>query len=179
MIGELAILGSRAGVVVFAYAVTAIIFLLGSKELQAHFQLLGSIVVFMVIVSAFRFSAGLRLSKAGVTETDSFLKRYGWWSLANILCLGLFAAAMIYKLGLNQQSMIIIVVLAGFTGAAIGTMALYINLWATFIMISWIPVILACFYSGYQGSSQGYLLALMCLVFAVFIVVIGKRVANE
>ncbi len=172
-------LGSRAGVVVFAYAITAIVLVITSQELQTHLELLGPIVAIMVIVSAFRFSAGLRLSKATESETDKFLKRYGWWSLANIFSLGLFVAASIYKIGLNEQSMTMVVILAGFTGATIGTMALYINLWTTFTLLSWTPVILTSFYSGFLGSPHGYSSGVMYLVFAVFIIVIGKRVANE
>ena len=172
-------LGLRAGVVVFAYVITAIVFLTVSKALQAHIQFLGPIVAAMVIASVFRFFTGLRLSKATESETDKFLKHYGWWSLANIFCLGLFAAATIYKVGLNELSMGMIVLLSGFTGATIGTMALYFNLWATFTMLSWTPVILACYFSGYLGASQGYFLAIMILAYAVFIVLIGKRVANE
>ena len=172
-------LGSRAGVVVFAYAIISIILLLSSKELQTHIEFLGPIVAVMVLVSFFRFSAGLRLSKATEKETDKLLKRYGWWSLINIFCLGLFVAATIYKVGMNIQSMSMVVIMAGFTGATIGTMALYANLWVTFTIISWLPVILASFYQSYFDASQGYMLAITIVFFPVFIALIGKRIANE
>ncbi len=172
-------LGSRAGVTVFAYVVLAIFFLAASKELQDHFQLLGPIVALMVVASVFRYFIGRRLSKAAATETNKFLKRYGWWSLINIFCLGLFAAGMIYTVGLNQQSMIMIVIVAGVASAAIGTMAVYFNLWAAFSILSWAPVILACLYSGYHGASEGYFLALLLFFSTVIIIIIGKRIADE
>lgn len=173
------LLGLNAGVVDFLYAITAICVLAVSKELHAHLLLLGSVVGLLVVVSVFRFFAGLRLSKVAVKKTNKYLNRYGWWSLANAFCIGLFATVMIYKVGLNQQFLFMIVVMAGISSISIGNMSLYSKLWATFTMFAWLPLVIACLYAGYSGISLGYFLAVFCLFYSVLIVLVGNRIANE
>ena len=172
-------LGARGGLVVFAYPLIETCFIVGSKQLHSDLLLPIFFIVLLLILSTFRYIAGLRLSKATALELGKCFTGYSWWSLASSFTVGLFTAVMIYEIGVNTQSLTMIVVMAGISGAAIGTMSLYFNLWAVFTMVAWIPPIIVSFIAIYLGEPQGYVLATILPVYPVMVILIGRRIADE
>jgi signal transduction histidine kinase len=172
-------LGARAGIIVLAYPVLVICILVGSERIYSQLKWVGPVAGLLLIASLLRFYYATRLAETQHSESYVYRNSYGLWSLVCGLCLGLFSAIVLLKTGFSTDGLIMIIATAGITGGATGTMNLYFPLWTLFITVIWLPVIGACFYLVYEGSSLGYLLGFLGIFYALFIIPVGGRVAGE
>ncbi len=170
-------LGTRGRFLVFVYPILGVIFL--SKAHEHHVHLLEWIIGLLAVISIFRFFSGNRLAKSSIMTTEKRLKSYGWWTLTNTLCVGTFVAFLSFDKGMSDEFMIMMVVVVGITGAAVGTMTLYFHFWTLYTSTIFVPIAIACLYHGMTGDGQGYLLALISSLYPVFIILIGRCVENE
>ncbi|GEM_PF-2567604 len=172
-------LAKRARIAIFVYVATALIFLLLSAKMRAHLLILGPLVVLIIISSIGRYFSGQNISRAMVDQTHLLLKKYAFWSIANVFSFSLFVAVIVALEGFSKESLAMMVVMAGFISGSMGTMAVYSCLWHAFILFAVLPVITVCLYTGLEGDPLGFALAAASIVFSVFTVVIGNRIIDE
>ncbi len=172
-------MGQRSSIIAFAYPVLVALTLF-SSEVRAAFDSLALIILLLLIASGFRCWFGARLKTVELADMDRDLGLYALFSLAGAFFLGLYVAVAAWKTGYSDISFILVIIICGMTGAAVGTMNQYLRLWAGFVLVIWVPVVASYTISGITNNcSHGYLIAGMGAAYAVFMIFVGKQIASE
>lgn len=172
-------LGHRSGIVVFAYVVLMFCLFAGSEEVRANINWTGPIAIAMLLISLYRYVTGKQLTKAPDGQIRVPLIRYCLISLAGAFSLGLFISTTVIHSNLTLEAIILIIAACGVSSAAFGTMNIYFNQWIMFNALIWAPIVSACLYLGTVGLKEAYLLSALAVFYLIFIIFVGKRVANE
>lgn len=172
-------LAKRSRGITFVYVLAAGFFLFFDPSLQTHAWLLYPLAAALALISVLRVYLIRKISYVHTHSSESTLLSFTLLCLLNIFLMSLFCALCIYFSSRPELTSLILVVMVGLTGGALGTVTIFQSLWLGYVICAWLPVSIASLVILHDLDQSGIFILLFSLSFALVSLGVGKRISYE
>ncbi|WP_078120080.1 sensor histidine kinase [Thiosocius teredinicola] len=171
--------GVRARWTPLAYPIVAAFYVVPSWEtVSAHPILWGSYLL-LIISAILRAISGHHLAKDPDPVHSPWFGRQVMHTLINAGLWGALFAPLTFLRNYDYITILALLGTVGITGAAMGTVAISVRLWTSFMVVLWTPILIATAFGVFADAPGAWPLLLSAVAFIAFAGSIGKKLSQR
>ena len=172
-------MGARLRLTPLAYPLGAAIFIVPSLHLISRWPWLWGVYAVLTGSALLRIYAGRQLATVDRPHENLWFNRYLWLTVISPFFWGIMIGSLAYLREYDYLGLLAYLGTVGVTAGAIGTVTVSSRLWLEFMAALWLPILLTTTAGVYFIQFTIWPLAIMALVFSLFVGNVGRMVALE
>ena len=171
--------GARAEYSPLAYILVLFSLTFGTDNGMSFFQQYWLVELVLSVVCVWRFVVAKKLAQSDENHYPAYLNVYYLLGLLTALLWGMINGMMIWTDQSQNFTYLLLALTIAMTGGAISTMASYFRIAWLFIILMWLPILLALLLLAYSEHENASLVLSLALFMLGFVILQVKRVSID